>query len=388
MSKKWILIASMLLIAVTAGACQANPAPAADAASLPPAGIIAQGHVEPVAALDVAFTVSGQVLEVLVAEGDTVTSGQILARLSGGELRALEIARAEQELLASQQFLADLQADPELVKTQAEAAAVSAEKALVDTQEQLNDLKNPDPVAIAQLEARIALLEEQRTDAQEDLLDIEDLTNPDELELALARSKVADLEKSLAEARQSLSDLQNPDPLQMAQIEASLPLLEAKLAAAKTEAEALTGGVDADLVAAAQTRLATAQAALASAQANAAALELRAPMAGTIVGLNLQPGQVISAGLPGLTIADLTAWIVETDDLTEIEVVSVAAGEAVTVVLDALPAAPISGTVRAIAQRFEDRRGDVTYRVTITLGEVPADLRWGMTGQVQFPEGK
>ena len=133
-------------------------------------------------------------------------------------------------------------------------------------------------------------------------------------------------------------------------------------------------------------RLAPLQAALASAQANAAALELRAPAAGTVVGLNLLPGQVVSAGLPVMTIADLNTWVVETDDLTEIEVVSVTQGEAVTIVLDALPDAPISGTVSEIATRFEDRRGDVTYTVRLKLDQTDPRLRWGMTVEVRFEQ--
>jgi multidrug resistance efflux pump len=387
MSKKVFWMLTIFIAALALSACQSKSTPTPASGGSLPAGIITQGHVEPQFSQDVAFTAPGQVLEVLVAEGDEVTSGQVLARLSGGELRAVELARAEQELLAAQQAVDDLQANPELVKTQSAAAVAAAAKALADAQQQLDDLKTPDPLAINQLEVRIALLQQQLVTAQENLKDIEDRTNPDELKLAQAKAAVADLEKSLADTQQLLNDLQNPDKLLIAQLEASLPLLEAQLATAKTKAESLADGVDDDILAAAQARLVTAQAALASAQTNAATLELHAPTSGTVVGLNLQPGQVVSGGLPVLTIADLTQWVVKTDDLTEIEVVSVAPGQAVTIILDALPDSPINGTVSEIAQRYEDRRGDVTYTVTITLSDVPAAARWGMIGQVKFAEG-
>lgn len=388
MRKKLFSIFALSSVVLVMSACQSSATPTPQASTLPPAGIIAQGHAEPQFLQDVSFTTSGQVLEVLVAEGDIVSKGQVLARLSGGELRTLEWVRAEQELLAAQQNLDDLQSNPELTKAQSAAAVANAEKALSDAKRQLDDLKNPDAVLVSQLEARITLLEQQLAQAQEDLQDIEDRTDPDEIELAQAKVTVADLEKSLADVQETLDTLNNPDPVLVAQLEGSLPLLDAQLAAAQANAASLADGVDDDLLALANARLATAQAALSSAQANAAAIELRAPADGTVVGLNLLPGQVVSAGLPVLTIADLTTWVVKTDDLTELEVVAVTQGETVTIILDAIPDAPINGTVRQIAQRYEAPRGDVTYTVTIRLSNVPASLRWGMTGQVQFSEGE
>jgi HlyD family secretion protein len=383
----WMLTG--LLVALTLGACQSAAAATPEASTLPPMGIIAQGHVEPLFSQDVSFPTPGQVAEVLVAEGDSVTAGQVLARLSGGELRALELARAEQELLAAQKAVDDLKADPDLVKAQAAAKVATAEKALADVEQKLLDIVMRDSLSIAHLERQIDVLLAQYALALEDLQDIEDQSDPDQLALAQARLTVAELEKAQADSQEALADLNDdPDPLLVAELDTQQALLAAQLAAAKAEAESLADGVDDDLLALAEARLATAQASLTSAQANAAALELRAPAAGTVVGLNLKAGQVVSAGLPVLTIADLTTWVVETDDLTEIEVVSVTAGEAVTIVLDALPDAPINGTVREIATRFEDRRGDVTYTVTIAIAEVPANLRWGMTGQVQFSEGQ
>jgi multidrug resistance efflux pump len=388
MSKKLFWMLTLSFAALALSACKSSAAATPDASTLPPAGIIAQGHIEPQFSQDVSFTAPGQVVEVLVAEGDAVTAGQVLARLSGGELRAVELARAEQELLAAQKAMDDLQANPDLIKTQSAAAVAAAEKALDDAKTQINDLKNPDPLLVAQLEAHIALLDQQLSKANDDLKTLEDQTSPDALKLAQAKSAVADLEKAQDDAKNSLDKLNNPDKLLLAQLEASLPVLEAQLATAKSNAQSLADGVDDDLLAAAKARLATAQAALTSAQANTASLELHAPAAGTVVGLNLKAGQVVSAGLPVMTIADLNTWVVKTDDLTEIEVVSVTPGEAVSIVLDALPDAPLNGTVSEIATRFEDRRGDVTYTVTISLSEVPANLRWGMTGQVQFTEGK
>jgi HlyD family secretion protein len=264
------------------------------------------------------------VVEVLVAEGDRVEAGQVLARLSGKELRQADLARARQELLAAQQSLTDLQAEPELVKAQAQAAVTQAELAVQKAQETLDDLNK----------------------------------------------------KS------------SPDPLEVAQAEAQLALAQAQFEKAKTDAETLKDGVDPALLEAAQARLTTAQAAVASAETSLAALELRAPLAGVVVSLNLKPGSFIAAGQPALTLVDFSAWILKTDDLTELEVVQIKLGQAVSLTLDALPDQPINGTVARISPRFEDRRGDVTYTVTIVLENPAEAARWGMTGQVVFSEDK
>jgi HlyD family secretion protein len=99
-------------------------------------------------------------------------------------------------------------------------------------------------------------------------------------------------------------------------------------------------------------------------------------------------GQFVTAGIPTLTIADFSHWLVKTDDLTELEVVEVQLGQAVSITLDALPDKPLKGKVTAISDRFEDRRGDVTFTVTISLDSPSEAMRWGMTGQVTFSQDK
>jgi multidrug resistance efflux pump len=318
----WMVI--LLTGVVVLSACQSSATAQPAAVEAPPAGVIAQGHLEPLSYQDVASTIPGQVAEVLIAEGDSVKAGQVLARLNGKELRETDLARARQELLAAQQAQTNLQADPELVKAQAQAAVAQAEISLQKAQDALDEL-----------------------------------------------NKKA-----------------SPDPLEVAQAEAQVALTQAQLEKAQNDAETLNDGVDPALLEAAQARLTTAQAGVASAQASLDALELRAPVAGMVVGLNLKPGEFIAAGQPALTLADFSTWVVKTDDLTELEVVQIKIGQTVSITLDALPDQPLKGVVTAISQRFEDRRGDVTYTVTISVDNPFETARWGMTGQISFSEAK
>lgn len=107
---------------------------------------------------------------------------------------------------------------------------------------------------------------------------------------------------------------------------------------------------------------------------------------GTIVTLDLIEGEQIAPGIPVVQIADFSAWYVETDNLTEIEVVKVATGQGTSIVPDALPDVTLTGAVDTIADVFEEKQGDVTYTARILLDEVDPRLRWGMTVVVTFEE--
>jgi HlyD family secretion protein len=83
-------------------------------------------------------------------------------------------------------------------------------------------------------------------------------------------------------------------------------------------------------------------------------------------------------------VADLSAWIVETLDLTEIDVVSIDPAKSVLVTADALPDVTMTGTVLSVADVPRDVRGDVTYVARVSLDTIDPRLRWGMTVLVEF----
>jgi len=168
--------------------------------------------------------------------------------------------------------------------------------------------------------------------------------------------------------------------------QALLEIAQASLALAKQTQEELQAGkgVNQDELTAVAARLVSAQAAIKSAQAGMEALTLKANRAGTIVDLSLLPGQKVAAGAPVVTVADFSGWLVKTDNLTEIDVVSLAVGQKVEVILDALPEVTLAGEVTQINARFEEKRGDITYTVTIQLSQTDPRMRWGMTAAVSF----
>ena len=136
----------------------------------------------------------------------------------------------------------------------------------------------------------------------------------------------------------------------------------------------------------ANTRIAAAEAAITSAEAALADLDLVATIDCTVVNEDLIVGQRVSPGQEVVRLADFSQWFVETDNLTEIEVVDIANGDTASITPDALPDLKMSGKVESISDEFEEKRGDITYTTRIRLDNADPRLRWGMTVAVVFDQ--
>ena len=108
---------------------------------------------------------------------------------------------------------------------------------------------------------------------------------------------------------------------------------------------------------------------------------LHAPIDGTAISVNVLPGETVLAGVPVITLADLSELRVETTDLSERDVAKVAVGQPVSVYIEALDM-DVTGSVVRISPQANVIGGDVVYAVLIKLDEQPAGLRWGMTVEV------
>ena len=101
-----LLVLSVLLSACGTSAPSAVPvatgAPAVEADSASPAGtVVASGVVSPVHVTEIAFAIPGAVTEVAVKEGDTVSVGQVLAKLDSSAFESA-VAQAEAALRGQQ----------------------------------------------------------------------------------------------------------------------------------------------------------------------------------------------------------------------------------------------------------------------------------------------
>lgn len=160
--------------------------------------------------------------------------------------------------------------------------------------------------------------------------------------------------------------------------EAQLDSVNAALEQAEESEFATEQDVDA-----ARAAVKIAEAGLEQAQLNWVNTHLFSPIAGTIVDVFPNPGEVVSPGAPVFLIADLTTMQIQTSDLNEVDVAKIDIGSSAEVVFDALPDISANGKVIDISLRNEQVAG-VYYTVTIELEDIPDGLLWGMSAFVKI----
>jgi HlyD family secretion protein len=140
-----------------------------------------------------------------------------------------------------------------------------------------------------------------------------------------------------------------------------------------------------------ESQVGRARAELASVEDELGKTEIRAPIRGIVTRLNVEQGEVVVTGTmnnPGtvlMTISDLsTIEAVLEVDQTDIPLLRI--GQPATVLIDAYPATPFTGSVTEIGsspiQGASVLGGAATgtdYEVTVTLDEVPEGIRPGLT---------
>jgi RND family efflux transporter MFP subunit len=133
----------------------------------------------------------------------------------------------------------------------------------------------------------------------------------------------------------------------------------------------------------ADSKVLQAQSALDSAQAALSQATLIAPYDGTIVSINVVPGELVQTGQGVAVIGDLTHMQVETTDLSERAIAGVRIGQTASIRLKAFDQ-DLTGKVIMIAPMGVKSKGDIVYKVTIELDNQPDGLLWGMTGDVDI----
>ena len=377
MNQKFPLaITVILLSAFTLTACGGlgGAAPQVPTAIPPVASdfdIVAEGRVVPRESVQLSFLSSGQVDEVLVKEGDEVKAGQVVARLGNREQMEANIANAETEALAAQQALDKLNEDVTLVKVEAVRALAQANRQVRDAQYQLDNFTTPS--------------NQKKLSALEGVVAMEALL--DQARLAFQPYKYYPSEDDTREDLKEKLDQAQSDyntSIKRLEYETALEEAQSRLDDALVNYQELQLGPDPDALAAAEARLNSTRANLEASKASRKNMDLISTIDGTVVDQSLIAGQTITAGQPVVTVADLSEMFVETDDLTELEVVDISIGQSTLVEPDAIPGLELPGSVDSIGEVFVEKRGDITYTARIRLDDVDPRLRWGMTVLVTF----
>jgi len=287
----------------------------------------------------VASKATGRLLEAKVREGDQVTAGDVIAVLDDQQLRDREaqaqatVAQAEARLEWARKQISVLEdqlrqntvetgqskvdANGRVSQAQAQLAAAEAELA---QQEAAYKLALFDKDAYTRLAQTGAVSERQGKQAVT-------TAETQEALVAAAKRRVEAARGALATAEATLS---NPDirSLQAATLRRQIAQQEADIASAAADEQ-------------------HARAALLEAKANRKDLTVTAPFDGTVVTRTAEPGEVLTAGTPIVTLLDLHKVYLR-GYIPEGQIGRVKVGQAARVYLDSNPNQPLEAYVQRI----------------------------------------
>jgi multidrug resistance efflux pump len=359
------LVAAAVWFYMNRGSAQAEQGP-----------VTASGTIEATQVM-VAPEIGGQVLEVLVNDGQTVKAGQELVRFSDALIQAqlaqaqaavaqaetnyqlvasgpadeqqeLAIAAAKLELTSAQQALQTLYDTADLARAQVEQRVAAAANVLDKAKDHVDSIKGEsDPEDIERAQANVVITQDALKKTKEDydrVLKYYKRTNNKNVGRAYQQIKLSNAQDAYDHAVTVLTNLLgHANELDLAVAEADAKVAEAQLADAQRELEKVKGGPDPDALALAQARLAAAKAKLSAAQAGASPeqlalaksqvevaraaagvieaqmnkLVLLAPMDGLVLSRSVEAGEVVVPGTPLLTLAkptDMTITVYVPED--------------------------------------------------------------------------
>jgi multidrug resistance efflux pump len=285
----------------------------------------------------IAFMVGAQTVDLHVRVGDKVERGDLLASVPENALpQSLINARAD--LVLAQQSLDEL-----LASKTALAQATIALRAAQDAYDKAFEYRESldDPITITEIITKeertpFGVVEVPVTKKYQGYADKTTIAKADE-DLELKKNLLADAQRNL----DRLLDIENSPE-----------------------------------VIAAKTRISAIETVLNQAK-------IFAPFDGVIVETYVNSGEMVSPGVPVVLIADLSTLQVQTTDLNEVDAARVQIGDSASVTFDALPDTVVTGKVTNVALKNAPGSG-VYFNVTITLEELPAQLRWGMSAFVEI----
>src|SRR5690606_929083 len=92
---------------------------------------------------------------------------------------------------------------------------------------------------------------------------------------------------------------------------------------------------------------------------------LVAPVAGFVAAVDIDPGELTSAGHPVIVLADSSAWQLEAQSVDDLSIVRVHEGAAVTISFDAVPDLVLTGKVARVKPFGKGERSQALYTVVI-----------------------
>lgn len=380
--KKIMIYLAGLVVVLTLIGCTPGRATVPETIQQPVSSdVVAEGHILPKDDMHLAFQVPGRVNQISVKEGDTIRKGQILASLGdrAGAEQALSAARLELE--TAQQDYDRIIRTAKLINAQAWTAFLKAQQTRAKAEEEWEKLD------LDQIEDDIEDAESDVKDYQADLKEAqEDFDKYKDLDEDSSKRKEAkdDLETAQEDYNESVRKLEEiiqKRDLKRAALDDAIHAQEE----AKRTYENSLNQPDKDSFNLADHRLEQAKTRVSQAEEQLTYYDLTAPFDGIVTDVNVSLGEWVTPSTWAIGVADTSKWFVETNDLSELDVVGIQTGQQVQITADAIPEKVYTGIVENIGLEPVDQGGDIYYTIRILVTDPDTVLKWGMTVEVKFP---
>ena len=434
LSGRWITVGIVFIVVAILAALAINGRPqrasAIGSSTVPvtrqnlTATIAGSGSVTAEQSLNLPFQMSGTVTEVLVKEGDTVQAGQVLARLDDRNLQ-LQVASARSSLESAEARLAQAQQGnakaEDIAAVQAQLASAqatynktangpsaadkaSAQASVRSAQAAYDAAVKSAGTSTSQLESASAALQKAQANVQQAQAKYDQVaSNPDiarrpealSLQTATidyqqakanydslsqtsgadAQSKIASAAAQLAQARANLAKL-TPTAEDLAVVKANLDQAKANLAK-------LTAAATATDLQIQQAAVTQADQSLQQAQLNLENATLKAPFAGIVAQINMDPGSPANAATAAIKLINRNPLHVDLK-LSENDVAQVQLDQPVKLTIQSLGGWETDGKVSFIAPAADTSNGVVTYAVRVSFPDNDPKVKVGMTADLDI----
>ncbi len=323
------------------------------------------GTVEADSVANLTFSRPGRVLEIIVQEGDYVSSGDLLVRLENTS----ETLSYERALLSLK--LAELQRD-ELLKPVDEDAIRIAEANLQSAWGAYQGIQNaitPEDIQAAELRYQQAL------QAETDAIEARTSAAGGQVDqaYALLDAQVGAASFNAEIARLQLESLRNGNS-------GSLGVAYSRVLQAERELDRIKAGPTQAEIDQAEIAVEQAQSQVDAALQTLNEMKLVAPFEGVISRVNVEVGAVVISSISAVQITDVTPLHVDVQ-VDEIDIREVEAGMDARVELDALTGLELDAHIDRIALVPTNNNGIISYDVRVNLTTVDPRVLVGMTAE-------
>ncbi|WDI40950.1 HlyD family secretion protein [Bremerella sp. P1] len=326
--------------------------------------------------------IGGRVKSVLVEEGDPVSKGQLLV-----ELEPFDLLQREQEAI---DVLAQRDADYQRLKAGFRVEEIAqAEARYQQSQAYLDKLKaGPREQEIKAARGRVEVADAALVLAKQNFTRRNELFEKNTISREEFDSASKELEAAIAEAGVRTQEL---DLLEAGTREEEIREAEGQLAEAKAAYELVKNGSRKEDIAEAKAARDAAQASVEVIREQKKELQIVSSVNGFVEALDLQPGDLVGASAPVLSVLDqenlwVRCYVPQNRHAVEV-------GEKLRVTVDGLPDEEYLGEVVFVSRQAEftpsnvqtlEDRSKLVFRTKVELDEKVGRLRPGMTVNVSL----